>query len=784
MATAAAVLTGWTFHVESLRRIGPHFVSMSPMTAVAFILCGFALFVLSPERCRPWMTFAGRAAAATVAALGAVRLIGYIAGFDPGVDNLLFRGRLFEAPLGISNRVAPNAAVNMVLCGMGILLVTGRRPAARQTGQFLALGAALLSLFGLVGYVYGASRLYAVGNYVPMALHTAGAFMVLALGILFVRPDYGFMRVTLADGAAGVLVRRLLPAVVIIPIALGWLQMTGERAGIFGAEFGSAVRVVVMVLVMLALLWGTAFSLHRVDRERAAALLAADTANRAKSEFLANMSHEIRTPMTAIIGYADLLLNPSQCASDRLNNVNVVRRNAEYLLAVVNDILDLSKIEAGQLVTECIATSPSQIIGEVVSMMRVRAIGRKIELQVRFDGPIPQTINSDPTRLRQILINLVGNAIKFTESGWVRLTARLADPPDNPRPRICFDVIDTGIGISAEGISRLFQPFSQADTSMTRRFGGTGLGLAISKHLAQKLGGDLTVDSQPGRGSCFTLTVDAGPLGGVPLVSEYTEIVRDQADALPEIAALRGRILLAEDGPDNRQLLAHYLATAGADITVAENGRIAVEKGTAAMEVGQPFDLILMDMRMPELDGYGATAKLRARGYTGPIIALTAHAMAGDRDKCLQSGCIDYLTKPVRKAELLGMVQRYLSAGTPAPPAAPSDVLRSDCSGVDAEVRAFLPAYVAHLPRQVAALTELLTAEDIRGMDEVVHQLKGSGGFYGFACITGLATTAEQSIRAGELEAIARDVRLLADTIRRVEGYDPALERADATRRI
>jgi signal transduction histidine kinase/CheY-like chemotaxis protein/HPt (histidine-containing phosphotransfer) domain-containing protein len=773
MATAAAALAGWLFRIDVLRRIGPHFVSMSPMTAVSFLLCGFALIVLSDDRRAPWMMTAGRAAAAAVAALGALRLAGYVAGFDPGVDSLLFRGRLFEAQLGMPNRIAPNAAANMVLCGAGVLLIAARRPAARLTGQFLALAAALLSLLGLVGYIYGVSPLYAVGHYVPMALQTAGAFMVISVGMLFVRPDYGFMRVTLADGAAGMLVRKLLPAVILIPIALGWLQTAGEKWGLYSAEFGAAVRVVVMVLVMLALLWGTASRLHRADRERAAALLAADAANRAKSEFLANMSHEIRTPMTAIIGYADLLLNPSQCASDRLNHVNVVRRNAEYLLAVVNDILDLSKIEAGQLVTERIATSPCQIIGEVVSMMRVRAIGNKLDLQVRIDGPIPQTIHSDPTRLRQILINLVGNAIKFTESGWVRLTVRLADPAGNPRPRLCFDVIDTGIGISAEGISRLFQPFSQADTSTTRRFGGTGLGLAISKRLAEKLGGDLTVESQSGRGSCFTLAVDPGPLGGVPMISQYKEIVRDTADAPPDMALLRGRILLAEDGIDNRQLLAHYLVAAGAEITVAENGRIAVEKATQAEEVGQPFDLILMDMRMPELDGYAATAKLRARGCKVPIVALTAHAMAGDRDKCLQSGCTDYLTKPVRKAELLAMAQRYLSGGKQGPQDS-ADALRSDCSSAEAEVRAFLPAYVAHLPRQVAALTDLLTAADLRGMDEVVHQLKGSGGFYGFGRITELATAAEQSIRAGELEAIVRDVRLLTETIRRVEGYDPA----------
>jgi signal transduction histidine kinase/CheY-like chemotaxis protein/HPt (histidine-containing phosphotransfer) domain-containing protein len=773
-ATAATALAGWTFHIDSLRRVGAHFVSMSPITATSFILSGFALFALSNHRQNTRMIIAGRAAAVAVAALGAVRVAGYIFGFDPKVDELLFRGHLFEAPLGISNRIAPNAAANMVLCGAGILLLSARRSAAWQAGQLLALAAALISLFGLVGYVYGVTPLYMVGRYVPMALNTAASFLVLSIGMLFLRPDCGFMRVAFADGSAGALVRRMLPGVIVIPVALGWLQMAGEKAGLYGPEFGSALRVVAIILVMLAMLWRTAVKLYRVDGERAAAVLAADAANRAKSEFLANMSHEIRTPMTAIIGYADLLLDPNQCVSERLNHVNVVRRNAEYLLAIVNDILDLSKIEAGQLVCESIAMSPCQIISEVASMMRVRAIERKIELQVRIDGPIPKTIHSDPTRLRQILINLVGNAIKFTESGWVRVTATMESPS-----RLRFDVIDTGIGLSAEGISRLFQPFSQADTTTTRRFGGTGLGLVISKRLATKLGGDLTVESQEGRGSCFTLTVDPGAIGNVEMVSDYTEIMRDPSESTAWLAPLRGRILLAEDGADNRQLLALYLVKAGADVTFAENGQIAVEKATRALEDGRPFDLILMDMRMPELDGYSATAKLRGRGYDRPIIALTAHAMAGDRDKCLQSGCTDYLTKPVRKAGLLEIVQRYLTAGGKPLPVA-SETLRSDLDDADVEVREFLPIFVSHLPRQVAALNELLNRGDIQAVDEVVHQLKGSGGVYGFNRITELATLAETSIRVGELEAIARDVRTLAETIRRVDGYDKALEREDA----
>jgi signal transduction histidine kinase/CheY-like chemotaxis protein/HPt (histidine-containing phosphotransfer) domain-containing protein len=781
-ATALSALVGWSFGIDALRRIGPHYVSMSPMTASALILAGLALFILSCEQPSRRMVLAARIAAACVASLGFVRLIGYVTGFDPGVDSLLFPSRLSEPFLGIANRIAPNAAMEMILCGAGILLVASRQRKLRLTGQFVALAAALLALLGLVGYIYGASQLYVVGNYVPMALNTAACFMVLSVGILFVRPDYGFMSVALNNGAAGLLARRLLPAVVLIPITLGYLEFAGVRAGFFGPAFGSALRVVVMVLAMLVLLWWIAAKLHRVDVERAQAVLTAESANRIKSEFLANMSHEIRTPMTAIIGYADLLLDPHQCVSERLNQVNIVRRNAEYLLAIVNDILDLSKIEAGQLVTESISTAPCQIVSEVVSMMRVRALERKIELSVRIDGPVPRTIHSDPTRLRQILINLIGNAIKFTEAGEVRVTARLVDPPESAHPRLRFEVTDTGVGMTPEAMSRLFEPFSQADTSTTRRFGGTGLGLAISKRLAEKLGGDITVESTPGRGSCFALFVDTGPLTGVEMVSDYTETGRERVELELDGFSLSGNILLAEDGIDNRQLLSLYLIKAGVQVTLAEDGMAALEMATNAMESGTPFDLILMDMRMPKLDGYTATARLRGRGYTGPIVALTAHAMAGDRDKCIRCGCTDYLTKPVRRAGLLEMVQRYLS-GEAVPARRPTlpEILRSDLTSADADVCALLPTFVAHLPRQVGALTEMLLRGDMQGVDDILHQLKGSGGVYGFDEITALAAQAEQSILAGELEAIARDVQMLAETIRRVEGYDRTRERAESS---
>jgi len=389
---------------------------------------------------------------------------------------------------------------------------------------------------------------------------------------------------------------------------------------------------------------------------------AAEAASRAKSEFLANMSHEIRTPMTAILGFSDVLLG-SATDRERLDAVTTIKQNGKHLIGIINDILDLSKIEAGKLEVERIQHSPCQIVSEVVSLMRVRANAKNLPLDVEYDGPIPQAIQSDPTRLRQILINLIGNAIKFTEVGKVRLVARLLDA-ESDEPKMQFEVVDSGIGMTEEQIARLFKPFHQADSSTTRKFGGTGLGLTISKRLAEKLGGDIAVTSTPGEGSTFTVTVGTGPLDGVKLLDNPVEAqVSTEPDKKPTApkTKLDCRVLLAEDGPDNQRLIAFLLKKAGADVTLAENGQIAHDLALAARDQRTPFDVILMDMQMPVMDGYDATGRLREAGYAGPIIALTAHAMSTDRDKCLNAGCDDYLAKPINHRKLISVVTEYAS---------------------------------------------------------------------------------------------------------------------------
>ena len=490
-------------------------------------------------------------------------------------------------------------------------------------------------------------------------------------------------------------------------------------------------------------------------RDRDEARRAAQEASRLKSEFLAHTSHEIRTPMTALVGYTELLGDPDLSPAERAEGLATVRRNGEHLMTIVNDILDLSKIESGRMTIERMACSPFALVAEVAAVLRPRAAHDGLDVEVGYRSPLPETIETDPTRLRQILLNLVGNAIKFTPRGSVRLEV---GPVEDTR--LCFEVIDTGIGLDAEQQARLFTAFSQADASTTRRFGGTGLGLAISKRLAGMLGGDLRVRSLPGEGSTFTLTIDVGSLAGVRLLDRPPE-VRAAAErpepSADERQALRGRILLAEDGLDARRLLARHLRAAGAEVETAENGLVACELALRAADAGTPYDLILMDMQMPELDGYAAAARLRAAGYRGPIVALTAHAMEDERARCLGAGCDGFATKPILRRTLIEVARAYLAPGGAAP--------LVSALAADAEIARLLDGFVGRLPERLGAMERALGARDLVGLADLAHQLKGAATGYGFPTITEAAAELEAVAAArGEVE---RALAALADVCRR-----------------
>jgi CheY-like chemotaxis protein len=382
--------------------------------------------------------------------------------------------------------------------------------------------------------------------------------------------------------------------------------------------------------------------------------------------------------------------------------------------------------------------------------------------------------------LRQILINLVGNAIKFTDAGTVRLT--LALDQREPVPQLSFAVMDTGIGIDEATLQRLFSPFSQGDSSTTRRFGGTGLGLSISRRLVGLLGGTLCVESEAGRGSTFLATIPTGEIGAV--VTAATEVGRARRQSRPELGAtpaLAGRrILVVEDGEDNQRLLAVYLQREGAQVETLANGKLALERLMASdfSDGGaSAFDVVLMDMQMPVMDGYTATAALRRWGYRGAIVALTAHALDSDRKRCIDAGCDDYLAKPIDRASLVSMVLGQLD-GSPLTPNTQAGRRVSSNMHDDSEMGDLLRAFVASLPGRVAALTAAHRAGDMVELSTLAHQLRGAGGGYGFPTITVAAAGVETEVEAGDVDRLSSSIAQLIETCLAAEAPQKVADRS------
>ncbi len=387
------------------------------------------------------------------------------------------------------------------------------------------------------------------------------------------------------------------------------------------------------------------------------AKLAADNANQTKSAFLANMSHEIRTPLGVILGFSELLANPEATRSDKLNLIGAINRNGELLANIINDILDLSKVEAGKLEIEKLEFSLGEVISDISLLLRLKATEKGIAFNVTFEENVPKIIKTDPMRLKQILLNIIGNAIKFTDRGSVDVTIKFLNKNNNSS-NLIFVIKDSGRGIAEEESGKLFQPFSQADVTMKRKFGGTGLGLALSKQLAKLLGGDIVLtESKSKKGSTFTVTVETESI-----VNSFKSELSFETKTLPastEEAEIRldgVRILVVDDCADSQILISRFLKMAGAQVSTAENGQIAIEK------IHQnTFDLVLMDLQMPIKDGYEATIELRKEGVKIPIIALTAHALKVERQYCLSIGFDEHISKPINRNFLIRNIAKLRS---------------------------------------------------------------------------------------------------------------------------
>ncbi|VAX39379.1 Two-component system sensor histidine kinase/response regulator hybrid [hydrothermal vent metagenome] len=515
------------------------------------------------------------------------------------------------------------------------------------------------------------------------------------------------------------------------------------------------------------------------------AKIAAEQANKAKSQFLANMSHEIRTPLNGILGFADLLRRGADNGDkkERLDFINTIHSSGTHLLKLINEILDISKIESGQMEFEQLECSPMEIVSDVASILRVRTKEKNTELNVEYIGEIPKTIVTDPSRLRQMLMNLVGNAIKFTLEGEIKISTRLIE--EEGEQRLAISISDTGVGIPEDKIESIFEPFVQANSSDTRKFGGTGLGLSLCKNFAKELGGKISVTSVLDEGSTFTVTIDPGCLENVELVDGNTiaeairrprEILEDDLDT----QQLSGRILLVDDGETNRKFVRLVLNREGLEIVEAENGFEAVELATS-----EEFDLILMDMQMPLMDGYVATRILRSEGMTLPIIALTANAIKGDDKKCFDAGCSGYLSKPIDHDVLLKTIAQELApankltlsesksclvetkkqeisqtvTGPPIISTLPMD---------DMDFREIVESFLVTLEKKIDDINKAWQQKNYEELAGLTHWLKGAGGTVGFMEFTEPATTLEQQIQTEDANAISQSIQTIIQIQQRI----------------
>ena len=464
-------------------------------------------------------------------------------------------------------------------------------------------------------------------------------------------------------------------------------------------------------------------------------------ANQAKSAFIANMSHEIRTPLAAIIGFSESMQKGSQTEREKTQAIQTVVRNGRHLLMIINSILDVSKIEAGKLDIEKISMSPYQILDDISSLMSMQAREKGLSFDVHLEFPLPQVIISDPTRLKQILINICANAVKFTAQGSVYILVSYSAA----NKQMKFEIVDTGIGIDAAAQARVFNAFSQADSSTTRKYGGTGLGLYISKRMAQLLGGDITFDSRPGEGSRFLLTIDVGAEEEIYLVNSLNIAQKSEQSVTQRVQpkAQHGKVLVAEDNQDIQELISIYLHRAGEiDVTLVENGALAVEQALSG-----DFDLILMDMQMPVMGGLEAVTLLRNAGYDGCIVALTANAMKDEQENYIAAGCNGFLSKPIDKELFYAMLEQKLKS---------SKAHRQQyaiASLDDQDMVDLTKRFIELLPAYRDGLIKAMQTEDWETALLIAHKLKGLGGSFGCPEITRLASLYESALRDAELQA-------------------------------
>lgn len=468
-------------------------------------------------------------------------------------------------------------------------------------------------------------------------------------------------------------------------------------------------------------------------------------ANMAKSSFLANMSHEIRTPLTSIIGFAESCLESNQSMRERYEATSTIIRCGNHLLNIINEILDISKIEAGKLEIETRPVKLKDLLHEVNMFTKILAQEKGLTFGINHSFPLPRTILTDQLRLKQILLNLCSNAIKFTNKGHVFLNVAF-------RPQtgyLLFEIVDTGIGISAEQQEKIFSPFQQADSTITREYGGTGLGLTLSKQLTEMLGGQLTVESSLDKGSHFFLEIKTENIDENELDYD-TDYISASTEAIPapqDLPAVSGSILVAEDSPDIQALVHMLISKVGADLTMVKNGKLAVEK---TME--KEFDLVLLDIQMPLMDGLEALHQMRINGYKKPIFAMTANTMQQDQEKYLMSGFSGLISKPIDKKELYSVITRSLKPASEN--IKETDFITSTIIAKEPDLIELIDAFLERIPEITHSINEALSLKDWKELYNQIHQMKGIGGAFGYSILTKISEKIEFSLTSQDFDQI------------------------------